>query len=76
MVGVTAATAASISAPISGVSGAPAQSTTCMSGSRYRMAWTRWMIPFWRVIRPTNSTYGLALSTPKRSSASVSSVGA
>ena len=33
-------------------------------------------MPFWRVIRPTNRTYGTAGSTPCRSSASVASCGA
>ena len=45
-------------AAISGVSGWPAQSTTPMPGSRWRMARTRWTMPFWRVMRPTKSTYG------------------
>src|SRR5438477_385240 len=40
------------------------------------MARTRWMIPFWRVTRPTKSTYGCCGSMPYRSSAVVWLVGA
>ncbi len=54
----TASTFSRISAAISGVSGAPAQSTTWVPGGRYRMASTRCVTPFWRVMRPTNRTYG------------------
>ena len=34
------------------------------------MAFTRWMMPFWRVMRPTKRTKGLDRSMPWRSSAS------
>ena len=65
MIGVAVAararsTASAISRAIAGVSGAPAHSTTCTPGWKYLIALTRWMIPFCRVMRPTNSTNGIA----------------
>ena len=67
-------TSSSASAPISGVSGAPAQSTSWPG--RSAAARSRCASPFWRVIRPTNTAYGTAGSTPCRSSTSVAGVGA
>src|SRR6185312_1292828 len=57
-------TAAAVAAPISGVSGAPAQSTSCASGTKSRAAASRCPTPFCRVIRPTKTTYGRSGSTP------------
>ena len=65
-----ASTFARISAAISGVSGAPAHSTTCVPAGRYLIASTRCVTPFCRVMRPTNNTYGRVGSTPYLSSAS------
>ena len=59
------------SAPSSGVSGAPAHSTSCAEGSNERAASSRYSTPFWRVIRPTKTTDGWPGSTPWRSSTSV-----
>ncbi len=66
-----AATAACISAAISGVSGAPAQRTTWNPGSMWRMALTRWMMPFCRAMRPTKRTKGMTGSMPYRRRACV-----
>ena len=63
------------SAAISGVSGAPAARTSCASGSICSAARRRCATPFWRVIRPTNTTDGRPGSTPWRSSTSVRAVG-
>ena len=57
-------TASAISAPISGVSGAPAHSTSCRSGSMWWAAAIRWRTPFCRVMRPTNTAMGRDGSTP------------
>ena len=51
-------TAPPTSAAISGVSGAPAHSTSCTSGANRCAAATRCATPFCRVIRPTNATIG------------------
>ncbi len=56
------------SAAISGVSGAPAHSTSCISGANWWAAATRCATPFCRVIRPTNATIGRVGSTPSSSS--------
>ena len=61
-------TAAVTSAAISGVSGAPAHSTSCTSGEKRWAAATRWATPFCLVIRPTNATIGRAGSTPSSAS--------
>ena len=52
------------SAAISGVSGAPAQSTNWACGSTWRAARSRCGTPFWRVMRPTKTTIGRAGSMP------------
>ena len=67
----TRATREAISSAISGVSGAPAHSTSWAAGSIAAAASSRWASPFWRVMRPTNTTVGAAGSTPWRSRTSV-----
>ncbi len=67
---------ASISAPSSGVSGEPAQSTSWASGANSRAASQRYVTPFWRVMRPTNTTLGLSGSMPYFSSTPVPGSGA
>jgi hypothetical protein len=52
------------SASSSGVSGAPAASTSCAYGTSEAAARSSTGRPFCRVIRPTNSTYGRPRSTP------------
>ena len=64
-----------ISAAISGVSGAPAQSTSCTPGSKWCVAATKWPTPFCRVIRPTKDAIGALRSTPFSVSTERSSVG-
>ncbi len=49
---------------ISGVSGAPAHSTTCTSGGSSAQARRNSGSPFCRVIRPTKTTDGRSGSTP------------
>ena len=61
-------TASVTSAAISGVSGAPAHSTSCTSGANWCAAATRCATPFCRVIRPTNATIGRVGSTPSSAS--------
>ena len=53
------------------MSGEPAHSTSCASGANCLTASSRYTTPFWRVIRPTNTTDGLAGSMPYFSSTSV-----
>ena len=65
---LSSATSDSISAAISGVSGAPAHNTNWASGWKSRAARTRCGTPFCRVIRPTNATIGRSGSTPWRRS--------
>ena len=60
----TRAKASPICWAISGVSGAPASSTSWVSGSRCSAARTRWIRPFCRVIRPTKTTEGRSRSIP------------
>ncbi len=50
---------------ISGVSGAPAHSTSWTSAGRRSAARSRYGRPFWRVIRPTNTTEGRSGSSPR-----------
>ena len=69
----SSATSCSVSAAISGVSGAPAHSTSCPG--RSAAARSRCLSPFCRVIRPTKTAYGTSGSTPCRRSTSGSSVG-
>jgi hypothetical protein len=57
------------SASSSGVSAAPAQSTSCADGSSRAAARSSTGTPFCRVIRPTNRTNGRPGSTPCRTSA-------
>jgi hypothetical protein len=61
---LTLSTLAATSAPISGVSGAPAHSTIWADGSMSRAASSRWGTPFCRVMRPTKTIEGLAGSMP------------
>ena len=61
-------TSCSVSAAISGVSGAPAHSTSCTPSSNWDAALIRWPTPFWRVMRPTKATIGRDGSTPSSSS--------
>ena len=68
-------TAASISRRSPGCPARRRRARPAVSVGRCLIARTRWMIPFWRVIRPTNSTYGRSGSTPNRSSASVAVCG-
>ena len=60
----------------SGVSAAPAQSTSCAAGSSMAAARSSTATPFCRVIRPTKITYGRSGSTPYLVSTSVSGSGA
>ena len=60
----SSAIAAAVSAAISGVSGAPAHSTSWTPGSKWWVAAIRWPTPFCRVIRPTNDAIGAFRSTP------------
>ncbi len=69
-------TSPATSAAISGVSGAPAQSTSWASGAKDRAARSRWTSPFCRVMRPTKTTYGLAGSMPCASRTPVPGSGA
>ena len=64
------------SAPISGVSGAPAHSTSWAPASTWRIASSRWATPFWRVMRPTKTIVGASGSMPWRSRTSVPASGA
>ena len=60
----SSSTSPATSAPSSGVSGAPAHSTSWTSGSRWAAARSSTGTPFCRVIRPTNTTDGRLGSTP------------
>ncbi len=71
LVARSVSTAALVSAPISGVSGEPAHSTTCTLRSKACAAASRWPTPFCRVIRPTKRAYGRSGSTPTRRTAPV-----
>ena len=68
------ASAASARSP--SLSGADAQSTSWAERSIRPAAASRCRRPFWRVIRPTNNTYGRSGSTPWRTRASVARFGA
>ena len=68
-------TRAATSAAISGVSGAPAHSTSWISGANWCAAATRCATPFCRVIRPTNATIGRVGSTPRSASTESSASG-
>src|SRR5699024_11304013 len=72
----SSSTRPSTSFAISAVSGAPAHSTTWYSLGSSRTARRKYGRPFWRVMRPTNTTVGASGSMPREVRAEVSGFGA